>query len=454
MSISEWRATGALALVLACRMLGLFIVLPVLSLAATDYPDATPLMVGLALGGYGLTQALFQIPLGWLSDRIGRRPVVVLGLAVFILGSLLAAVADSMAGVVCIRLLQGAGAISSTIMALVADVTRDESRSQAMAVVGGSIGLAFMAAMVAGPGIADALGVSAVFVVTAALAGLALLLFSFLVPQAGASSAGAESRIPVGAVLKDSELWRLNFGVFTLHFSMMASFLAVPLIFTQQLGVGAGMHWHYYLPILVLSFCTMLPALILGETRRKNKAVLIGGILVLVASQLAFAVDSSSWRGVVGALFFFFVAFNLLEALLPALVSRQAPASAKGAAMGLFATAQFLGAFCGAALGGAVLQHWSARYGNAPLFGLLAGLGICWVVVAAGMARPRYLVRYRVPVDAGADAQQVQALLAQLAATEGVDEVSVAPGEPGVFLKADPRRLAGDVIDRLSLSRA
>ncbi|MCB1676518.1 MAG: MFS transporter [Halioglobus sp.] len=386
MTALERRTVSSLALLYSFRMLGLFMVLPLLALYAADLPGATPTLIGLALGVYGLTQALLQIPFGWLSDQVGRKPVIVGGLVLFALGSALAASADSIYGIVLGRTLQGAGAIASTVMALVADLTREEQRTKAMAVVGMSIGLSFAVALVLGPLVAAAGGLSAVFWVTAALAVIGMAIVLLLVPTPPAigidhAEVGARAGL-IGRSLRDGALARLNFGVFTLHFTLMACFLVVPAFLEQVVGLDRDSHWQVYLPALVLSIAGMLPLMIMAERGgRPRQAFLLGIGLFLIA------VAALGWSGAplvfYLALWLFFVGFNYLEATLPSLVSKTVFPGGKGTAMGIYSTCQFLGAFAGGAAGGWLLQH----AGVAALIGACLALAALWWLLAWRAAR-------------------------------------------------------------------
>jgi len=382
-------------------MLGLFMVLPLLALYAADLPATTPALIGLALGVYGLTQALLQIPFGWLSDRIGRKPVIISGLLLFALGSVVAGMADSIQGIILGRTLQGAGAIASTVMALVADLTREEQRTKAMALVGMSIGLSFAVALVLGPAVAAVGGLSAVFWFTALLAVLGVVIVITLVPtppgaSGGHEDVGARAGL-IGRTLRDLPLARLNFGVFTLHFILMALFLLVPGFLEQTAGIDRTRHWLVYLPVLVLSIIGMVPLMIIAERGgRPRQMFLLGIALVLVAiGLLGF---SSMPLVFYFALWLFFVGFNYLEATLPSLVSKMVFSGGKGTAMGVYSTCQFLGAFAGGALGGWCLQQW----GIAALVCLCLLLAAVWWLVAFPMSMPK-LPESGVLSDARAD---------------------------------------------------
>jgi MFS family permease len=384
MTALEKRTVGSLALLYSFRMLGLFMVLPLLALYAADMPGASPSMIGLALGIYGLTQALLQIPFGWLSDQIGRKPVIIGGLLLFALGSVVAGMADSVYGIVLGRTLQGAGAIASTVMALVADLTREEQRTKAMAIVGMSIGLSFAVALILGPVVAAAGGLSAVFWFTALLAVVGIVIVVLLVPTppaVGINHADVGTRAGlIGRSLRDPALVRLNFGVFTLHFILMACFLVVPGFLEQSAGIDRDRHWIVYLPALLLSIAGMVPLMILAERGGRLREVFLFGIALVFAAVATLGFTSSTVIFYVG-LWVFFVGFNYLEATLPSLVSKTVFAGGKGTAMGVYSTCQFLGAFAGGAGGGWILQHLSI----AALISLCLVLAaLWWLMVLAG----------------------------------------------------------------------
>ncbi len=389
MTALERRSVSSLALLYSFRMLGLFMVLPLLALYAGDMPGATPTLIGLALGIYGLGQALLQIPLGWLSDQVGRKPVIVGGLLLFALGSVVAAQADSLWGIVLGRALQGAGAIAATVMALVADLTSEEQRTKAMAVVGMSIGMSFAVALVLGPAVAAWGGLAAVFWLTAALAAVGILIVLLLVPApAGPITDHSEVGARVGLFgrsLKNPDLARLNFGVFALHFILMASFLVVPGLLEQVAGVDRAHHWWVYLPVLFLSIAGMVPMMRQAERGGRPRAMFLLAIALLLAALLVIGMASVAAVLYLG-LWLFFVGFNYLEATLPSLVSKAVFAGGKGTALGVYSTCQFLGAFIGGAAGGWVVQH----FGQAVLGGLCLALAAMWgLLVQAGGRYPQ-----------------------------------------------------------------
>jgi MFS family permease len=382
---TELRVALSLAAVFAARLLGLFMVYPVFARLAQQLTGATPTTIGLALGMYGLAQGLLQIPLGLLSDRIGRKPVILAGLAIFVVGSIVAALSTSILGVTVGRLLQGAGAVGSSILAWTGDLTREEVRTRAMAIVGVTIGLSFALALVVGPAIAAWQGLSGIFWVTAALglAGIGVTLT--LVPE-------SPRFVPIGQgsvfrsfkrVLGDPQLLRLDAGIFALHAILTASFLVVPREVIATFHTSAADVWKIYLPILLASIALMIPAVGAAEALGRIKEVSVGAILVLAASLVVLAGASTETAGFI-ALSGFFAAFNVMEAILPSMVTKTAPASAKGAATGLYSSSQFLGIFAGGAGGGAILAGWGP-HGVWTFAGVLA---VGWLLTALTMRRP------------------------------------------------------------------
>lgn len=388
LSAVEVRAATSLGGIFALRMLGLFMILPVFSLYAHTLTGFTPMLTGIAIGVYGLTQALLQIPFGLLSDRIGRKRVIVIGLLIFALGSVVAAVSSSIYGVIAGRALQGAGAISAAIMALLADLTRVETRTKAMALLGGSIGMAFTAALVLGPVFNGWIGVPGIFWLTAGLALLGIIATRYVVPQPAASHFHRDAEpIPAqfGRALSDPQLLRLDFGIFTLQLLITANFVVLPLILRDSLHLNPAHHWWLYLPVLLLAVVAMFPFIRLAERHGHMKAVFLGAILTMGVSDAGLAVFHQQIFQVALLLFLFFTGFNLMEASLPSLVSRLAPPDSKGTAMGVYSTSQFLGAFIGGGFGGWLLGH----SGAAGVFdGCAVAAGI-WLLVAAGMRAPQ-----------------------------------------------------------------
>ncbi len=385
MNSAERKAVLSLAGLYSFRMMGLFMVLPLLTLYAGDFVGATPFLIGLALGVYGLMQAVLQIPLGFLSDRVGRKPVIIGGLLLFAAGSLIAAQADTIWGLLLGRVMQGAGAIAGTLMALVADLTRPEQRTKAMAIVGVSIGFSFMLAMIVGPLVAAKGGLSAVFELTAVLAVSGVLLLWLVVPTPDAPEIPQLSDGGMTRALLNPALLRLDFGVFILHLLLMAVFLLVPTMLEQSAGLVRESHWKVYLAVMLLSIVGIVPMMRVAERGGKSRAVFLLAISLLLPALLLLAcVWQFAELGAVAvyvALWLFFVGFNFLEASMPSLVSKVAGQSRRGAAMGAFSTSQFLGAFCGGALGGLILQLYGAF---AVLMSALS-LVLVWLVVARTM---------------------------------------------------------------------
>lgn len=380
MTSQERRSSGALALIFALRMLGLFLVLPVFMLEARKYPGGDdPAMIGLAMGLYGLTQALFQLPIGLASDRIGRKPVIVAGLLVFAAGSLIAAMADSLTGLMAGRAIQGAGAVSAAVTALLADLTRDGVRTKAMALVGGSIGLMFALALVLAPLLNAWIGLSGIFGLTCALALAGIAVVLWVVPPEPRQHADA----PKGRfseLLGQSDLLRLNFGVFILHTVQMSMWVAVPAMLVQA-GLAKEQHWHIYLPAVLLSFVAM-GLLFSMERKGRLRTALLGAIGLVLVVQIGLGMLAASgtiptvWCMAL-LMFLFFCGFNALEATQPSLVSRMAPAPLRGAALGAYNTLQSLGLFAGGAVGGAV-----AKFAGVPgLFIMTAVLVALWLAV-------------------------------------------------------------------------
>lgn len=380
MTASERRAAVGLAAIFGSRMLGLFIILPIFAVYADQLEGSTPLLVGLALGAYGLTQALLQIPFGLLSDRWGRRPVIAAGLLLFILGSVVAALSDHIYGVILGRLLQGSGAISAAVMALAADLTRDSQRSKIMAVIGISVGGAFLLALGLGPLVAGWSGLGGVFWTTALLATLALVLLFVLVPRGQAVA--APDRADFAVVLRSPDLLRLCGGIFMLHLILTAGFVALPVVLQDHLGVSRDQHWLVYLPVLLLSVPAMVPVIAYGERRRQMHRVLPAVVLALALIELVLALGLASKWLIVLALWAYFSTFNILEASLPSLVSRVAPPQHKGAALGVYSTAQFVGAFVGGLLGGGL----HGQFGVSGVFLLGAAAAGIWFVFAMGQS--------------------------------------------------------------------
>ena len=424
----------SLALVYALRMLGLFMILPVFSLHAHEYTGATPVLIGLAIGIYGLTQGLFQLPFGFLSDRVGRKTVIIFGLLIFGAGSMLAAEAESITQVIAGRALQGLGAIAAAVMALAADLTREEVRLRIMAVIGMSIGASFMLSMIIGPIIAAGFGLRMLFWITAGLALLGILVVAFVTPKPPRQSFHRDAQVSlrdIGRVAGDIELLKLGFGVFVLHLVLAATFVVFPLLLQQNLQVDEALHWRTYLPVFVLSIFLLVPMIIVAEKYRKARLVFGLAVFMLALAEFGLA-WSETYVAVFVMLVLFFGAFNFLEAIMPASVSRIAPADMKGTAMGLFSSAQFIGAFAGGLLGGYLLG--AADYATTFLW--LTGILAIWLLVALTMKTPKYLASKIVSLK-DLDSQELERFVERASNIEGVHEISVYETDRVAYLKVE-----------------
>ena len=446
MSAVELRASISLASIFGLRMLGMFVILPVFAIYAEHLKGGDNLtLVGLALGAYGLTQAILQIPFGWLSDRYGRKPVIYFGLTIFAFGSFVAAAADDIYIVILGRVLQGAGAISAAVMAMAADLTREEQRTKAMALIGSTIGLTFAVSLVASPWLNHVIGVPGIFAMTGVLSILAMGVVYAVIPDVPAQPA---SRAPQDApgfftVLRDPQLARLNFGILALHAVLMALFIVVPLSL-RDAGLAVGDHWQIYLPVMLGSFVLMVPAILNAERRGRVKMVFVGAVALLLLGQLTMPWLLGSVGRISVFLLIFFTAFNVLEAMLPSLTSKLAPPGAKGMAIGVYSSVQFLGTFIGAVSGGFLYQHFGAR----GVFVFDAVFLVAWLVLAAGMQAPRSVLTRAYALPA-LDNTQAGSLLARLRAQPGVREVRLAAGERTAYLKVDATGYDEQVVLRL-----
>ena len=386
MSADELRATMSLSSIFALRMLGMFVILPVFAIYAEGLPGGDNLtLVGIAIGAYGLTQAVLQIPFGWWSDRYGRKRVIYVGIAIFAAGSFVAALGTHIYVVIAGRALQGAGAISAAVMALAADLTRDEHRAKAMAMIGATIGASFAVSLVLSPWLNRVIGVPGIFAMTGVLVLVAMGVVYGLVPNPPQERrSGEKSGIAQFlSALRDPQLARLNFGILALHAVLMALFIAVPLEL-RAAGLPVDQHWAVYLPAMAGSFVLMLPAILGAGKPGRLKRVLIGSIATLLADHLALPWLTGGVWPIAIFLLVFFTAFNVLEATLPTLVSRQASPGGRGTAIGVFASIQFLGAFLGAAAGGYLYGRWGAT----AIVIFDAVLLVIWLMVALGTRAP------------------------------------------------------------------
>jgi predicted MFS family arabinose efflux permease len=430
----ELRASAALASIFGLRMLGMFVILPVFAIYAEELPGGQSLtLVGLAIGAYGLTQAMLQIPFGWWSDRYGRKRVIHAGLALFALGSFVAAAAPNIYIVIAGRVLQGAGAISAAVMALAADLTREEHRAKAMAMIGSTIGLSFAVSLVASPWLAGTIGVPGIFALTGILALTAMLVVWRVVPDVPAH---AHPPLPGGLrefarIAADGQLARLNYGIFVLHAVLMSLFIIVPFSL-RDAGLPLSGHWKVYLAVLLGSFVLMLPAL-LGQRRgARIRFHFAASVTLLLIAHLALPWLSGSVLLLGVFLLLFFTPFNLLEALLPSLTTRLAPAGHKGVAVGLYSSVQFLGTFVGAAGGGYLYGRWGISgviWSNAALLAV-------WLALSLGMRVPPVLSTRTYTLPA-LDLKRAEVLLARLRSVPGVHEALLVGAERTIQLKVD-----------------
>ena len=447
MSEQEKRASLGLAGIFSMRMLGLFMILPVMALYTEHLDGITPVLLGLSISIYGLTQALLQIPFGLMSDRFGRKKIITIGLLLFLIGSVVAAMSTTIYGIIMGRALQGSGAVAAAIMALAADLTLEQNRTKIMATIGISIGVSFGVAMVLGPVLASFIGLQGIFWFTALLAAAGIFLLYNVVPEAKNIAVHRDAEpIPalMGKVLKDTQLLRLDFGIFCLHLVMTAMFVVLPLLMRGKLGLAAENHWMVYLPVLGLSVVAMVPFIIIAEKKRKMKLVFVSAIATLSLASLGLYLFSGSLWGMVASLFVFFTAFNLLEARLPSLISKIAFAGGKGTAMGVYSSAQFFGAFCGGLIGGLV---WS-QYGLLDVFLVCAVILFVWFLVALSMKSPRHMSSLLKNVDVETD-EQAKQITDKLLAVKGVLDVGISVDDSTAYLKVDNELLDEAALDAI-----
>ncbi len=434
MTPAERRSAGSLASIFGLRMLGMFLILPVFAPYAKGLPGGqNATLIGLALGAYGLTQALLQLPFGMLSDRYGRKRMIYLGLAIFAAGSFVAAAAHTLYIIILGRSIQGAGAISAAVTALTADLTREEHRTKAMAMIGTTIGLTFAISLALGPALYALIGIPGIFALTGVLAIVAMGVVKWLVPDPVVShfhSDAEASTAKLREVLRNPQLLRLDFGIFSLHAAQMAMFVVLPFALAKTGGINESDHWKIYLPVMLVSFIIMVPAIIYGEKRGKLKQVFVGAVALMLATQASMIAAIHHFWGIVGLLLAYFIAFNILEATLPSLISKIAPAASKGTAMGVYNTSQSLGLFTGGAVGG----YLSAAYGASGVFVFGTVLMAVWFLAATGMKAPA-AVRSQMYHLGRLSAEHARELTAKLTTLSGVAEAVVLADEGVALLK-------------------
>jgi MFS family permease len=436
MTSEERRATWGLGAVFSLRMLGMFMVLPVLTTYGMALQGATQALIGIAIGVYGLAQALFQIPFGLLSDKVGRRPLIVGGLLVFALGSIVAATSDSIWGIILGRALQGSGAIAAAVMALLSDLTREQNRTKAMAFIGVSFGITFAIAMVLGPVITHALGLSALFwgIALLALAGIVITLT--VIPQPSRHQLNRESAIVKGSfhlVIGNSRLLKLNIGILSLHALLMASFVALPLAM-EHAGFLRQQQWVVYLITMLVSFVAVIPFVIYAEKKRQMKRVFVACVVMICLAELVLWFAGQHLWVIFAGIQLFFIAFNVMEAILPSLVSKEAPAGYKGTAMGVYSTSQFIGVAMGGSLGGWLLQ----LNGTGMVFLGSAIIAAVWLMVSMTMQEPAYVSSLRIQLPDAVQQDEV-ALKHRLEAQPGVADVVIVLEEAAAYIKVDTK---------------
>ncbi len=429
----EQKTAVSLALVFALRMLGLFMIMPVFAIYGRDLIGYSPLWVGIVIGAYGLTQAVLQIPMGQLSDRIGRKPVIIAGLALFCLGSIIAGMADSVYGVAFGRILQGTGAVASAILALAADITRDQQRPKVMAVIGMCIGLSFAFSLVAGPVLAQWIGLKGIFFVTAALAIVGMLVVHYIVPNSTTKAPAGDASTngdKLKAMLRNPQLLRLDAGIFLLHLTLTAVFVSLPFEL-EAAGLVGEHHWWIYFPALLLSFVLMVPLLIIAAKKKMNKQFFLFAIVLMGIALCVMGLASGSLWLFALAIVLYFTAFNFLEASLPAMISMSAPAGAKGSAMGVYSTSQFAGAFCGGIIAGSLYTQLGAQ----GLFFSIAAVMIVWFMISLGLENVGQVKAHTISVTI-TNQREAELIAEKLISLSGINEAVVVLEEQVAYLKA------------------
>ncbi|CNE37467.1 MFS transporter [Yersinia similis] len=441
----ELRATWGLGTVFSLRMLGMFMVLPVLTTYGMALSGASEALIGIAIGIYGLSQAIFQIPFGLLSDRIGRKPMIIGGLLVFALGSIIAALSDSIWGIILGRALQGSGAIAAAVMALLSDLTREQNRTKAMAFIGVSFGVTFAMAMVLGPIVTHAFGLQALFWGIAVLALLGIVITLAVVPSADNHVLNRESSMVKGSVSKvlhNSRLLKLNFGIMCLHVLLMSSFVALPQMMANA-GLAPAQHWIVYLVTMLISFAAVVPFIIYAEIKRRMKQVFMGCVAVLFIAEVVLWFAGQDLWIIIAGVQLFFIAFNVMEAILPSLISKESPAGYKGTAMGIYSTSQFIGVAIGGSFGGWIF----GLEGADMVFAAGAIIALVWFAVSATMQEPPYVSSLRITLSESAVKNTT--LEERLKAQPGVTEAVVVTAEHSAYVKVDIKQTNRNQLEQL-----
>lgn len=447
----SWRQTVfPIATIFSFRLLGLFMLIPIFTLYANELTHSTPMLIGVALGSYGLSQGLLQIPFGMLSDRYGRKSLITVGLILFTIGSLIGALAHSIEWMIAARILQGAGAIGSVLMALLADLTPDERRTKAMAVVGITIGVSFSLAMIISPILANYAGLAGIFYLTATLAVCGILLLHLVIPTPSKDPFHQHNVInpqQFRQVLKNPHLQRLNVSIFFQHLMLTSTFYVLPLLLKQHIQQNhLSEPWHFYLPLMLSAFVFMIPAITLSERKNKMKQVFILAVVLSTLSQLMLAFFNSNWISLCMTMLVYFVAFNILEATLPSQISRQADTSSKGTAMGIYSSSQFLGIFTGGALAG-VAFHYA---GNTGIFMFNAGIGLFWIVIAAYINPNAYQLTHTISFNSIPDDDTL--LTNTLLQLPGVRSVFISRAEQKIHLRVEKANYIKNSAETIILS--
>jgi len=445
MTPQESRATWGLGTVFSLRMLGMFMVLPVLTTYGMALTGASETLIGIAIGIYGLAQAIFQIPFGLLSDRVGRKPLIVFGLIIFCIGSVVAASTDSIWGVIIGRAMQGSGAIAAAVMALLSDLTREQNRTKAMAFIGISFGVTFAIAMVLGPIITHAWGLHALFWAIALLTLVAIVITLMVVPSPSTHLLNRESSMVKGSfskVLSNGKLLKLNFGILCLHILLMSSFVVLPQVM-EHAGFPPSEHWRVYLVTMLVSFVAVIPVIIYAEKKRHMKQVFMGCVAVILLAEIVLWYAGLRLWVVIAGIQLFFLAFNVMEAILPSLISKESPAGYKGTAMGIYSTSQFLGVAIGGSLGGYVYGH----AGAGAVFLVCAAVAVVWLFVSSTMSEPPYVSSLRITLSELA--VKDSALEARIKAQPGVAEAVVVPEELSAYVKVDTKQTNRQKLEQL-----